>query len=97
MGVLARNGTAGKRGSHGMAKRPAKRLPSRPMSGGEHRRIAFTLQYDGSAFFGWQLQPDRRSVQGEVERVLSRLFARPARVTGSGRTDRGVHATGQVA
>ena len=67
------------------------------MSGGELRRIAFTLQYDGSAFFGWQLQPDRRSVQGEVERVLTRLFDRPTRVTGSGRTDRGVHATGQVA
>jgi tRNA pseudouridine38-40 synthase len=61
------------------------------------RRIRFVLHYDGGEFSGWQLQPERRTVQGEVERVLSRLFDRPARVVGSGRTDRGVHATGQVA
>lgn len=60
-------------------------------------RICLTLHYDGAAFFGWQLQPDARTVQGELERVLTRLFAAPARVIGSGRTDRGVHATGQVA
>jgi tRNA pseudouridine38-40 synthase len=64
---------------------------------GEQRRIAFTVHYDGGSFFGWQLQPEHRSVQGEIEKVLSRLFAAPARVIGSGRTDRGVHATGQVA
>jgi tRNA pseudouridine38-40 synthase len=62
-----------------------------------HRRIRLTVQYDGSEFFGWQLQPRKRTVQGELERVLTRLFARPARVLGSGRTDRGVHAVGQVA
>jgi tRNA pseudouridine38-40 synthase len=67
------------------------------MGSGAKRRIAFTVQYDGSAYFGWQLQPDQPSVQGELERVLSRLFAAPARVIGSGRTDRGVHAVGQVA
>lgn len=43
------------------------------------------------------MQPGRRTVQGEVERVLGRLFAVPVTVLGSGRTDRGVHATGQVA
>jgi len=63
----------------------------------EQRRIAFTVHYDGGSFFGWQLQPEQRSVQGEIEKVLSRLFVAPARVIGSGRTDRGVHATGQVA
>lgn len=63
----------------------------------ETKRIAFTVQYDGGAYHGWQLQPEHRSVQGELESVLTRLFARPARVLGSGRTDRGVHATGQVA
>lgn len=61
------------------------------------RRIRLTVQYDGSAFFGWQLQPHERTVQGELERVASRLFTAPTRVLGSGRTDRGVHATGQVA
>ncbi len=61
------------------------------------RRICLTLHYDGGGFFGWQLQPSDRSVQGELERVLGRLFDRPVRVIGSGRTDRGVHAIGQVA
>lgn len=64
---------------------------------GPDKRFAFTVHYDGSAFFGWQLQREDPSVQGELERVLSRLLNRPARVTGSGRTDRGVHAVGQVA
>jgi tRNA pseudouridine38-40 synthase len=63
---------------------------------GTHR-IRFTLHYDGGDFFGWQFQPDRRSVQGELERVLERLFQSPTRVVGAGRTDRGVHAIGQVA
>lgn len=63
----------------------------------ETHRIALTLHYDGGAFFGWQLQPSERTVQGELERVLTRLLNAPARVIGSGRTDRGVHATGQVA
>lgn len=60
-------------------------------------RIRFTVHYDGRDFLGWQLQSQGRTVQGELERVLTRLFDRPARVIGSGRTDRGVHATGQVA
>lgn len=68
-----------------------------PMASQQTKRIALTVQYDGGPFYGWQLQSDRRSVQGELERVLERLFTRPARVRGSGRTDRGVHATGQVA
>ena len=67
------------------------------MNAGERKRIAFVIQYDGTPFFGWQLQRDRRTVQGELEQVLSRLFDQPTRIIGSGRTDRGVHAIGQVA
>ena len=61
------------------------------------RRLKLTLHYDGGAFFGWQVQPGERTVQGELEAVLSRLADRPVAVLGAGRTDRGVHATGQVA
>jgi tRNA pseudouridine38-40 synthase len=64
--------------------------------GGE-RRIKLTLQYDGAGFFGWQVQPGVRTVQSELESALSRLADRPITVIAAGRTDRGVHATGQVA
>ena len=60
-------------------------------------RLLLTVHYDGSGFHGWPLQPDRRTVQGVLEDVLSRLADRPCTVPGSGRTDTGVHATGQVA
>ncbi|HEX7119022.1 MAG TPA: tRNA pseudouridine(38-40) synthase TruA [Longimicrobiales bacterium] len=67
------------------------------MSPTNERRIKLTLHYDGGGFFGWQVQPGARTVQGELEAALSRLTNRPTRVVGAGRTDRGVHATGQVA
>lgn len=60
-------------------------------------RFKLTLQYDGSQFFGWQIQKDERTVQGEIERALEQLTGARRSVTGSGRTDRGVHALGQVA
>jgi tRNA pseudouridine38-40 synthase len=60
------------------------------------RRFRLDLAYDGSGFAGWQVQPERRTVQGELETVLSRL-GETARPTGAGRTDAGVHALGQVA
>lgn len=63
----------------------------------DHHRIRLLLHYDGGGFAGWQLQPDQRTVQGEIEGVLERLLQEPRRVTAAGRTDRGVHATGQVA
>lgn len=61
------------------------------------RRIKLTLHYDGAGFFGWQVQPGVRTVQAELEAALSRLADRPITVIAAGRTDRGVHATGQVA
>ncbi|HSH45246.1 MAG TPA: tRNA pseudouridine(38-40) synthase TruA [Longimicrobiales bacterium] len=66
------------------------------MSSETRQRIKLTLHYDGSGFHGWQVQPGVRTVQAEVEAVLSRLADRPVRVTAAGRTDAGVHATGQV-
>ena len=59
-------------------------------------RLALTLAYDGSGFAGSQVQPGERTVQGEVERALAGLCRMTPRTVFAGRTDRGVHATGQV-
>jgi tRNA pseudouridine38-40 synthase len=67
------------------------------VSSPNERRIKLTLQYDGSGFYGWQVQPGARTIQGVLEEAVSRLANRPTTVVGAGRTDRGVHATGQVA
>jgi tRNA pseudouridine38-40 synthase len=61
------------------------------------KNFKLVLQYDGTDFNGWQIQPDERTVQGELTRVLSRIMKTDVRVTGAGRTDTGVHAVGQVA
>jgi len=56
-----------------------------------------TIEYDGTDFYGWQYQPDKRTVQGDIEGALKRLTNETIRIIGAGRTDQGVHALGQVA
>jgi len=60
------------------------------------RNLKMTLAYDGTLFHGWQVQPDQITVQGTVQSVLTEIDGPPVLVHGSGRTDAGVHALGQV-
>jgi tRNA pseudouridine38-40 synthase len=61
------------------------------------RNIKLTIEYEGTAYAGWQRQANAPSVQGEIEAVLSRILQEEVSVIGAGRTDAGVHARGQVA
>ena len=61
------------------------------------RNIKLTLEYDGTDFVGWQVQPNGRSVQRVIEQVLSQLLQEEVKTNAAGRTDAGVHARGQVA
>jgi tRNA pseudouridine38-40 synthase len=58
--------------------------------------LRLTVAYDGSAFCGFQWQPVVRTIAGTLEAALLRLFSQPVKIAGAGRTDAGVHATGQV-
>jgi tRNA pseudouridine38-40 synthase len=60
------------------------------------RTVQLVLHYDGSGFSGWQRQPDRRTVQAELEAALDRLCSGPIGALAAGRTDAGVHARGQA-
>lgn len=55
------------------------------------------LSYDGSRYYGWERQPDRDTIQGKLENVLSRMCGEEIDVIGAGRTDAGVHAKAMVA
>jgi tRNA pseudouridine38-40 synthase len=61
------------------------------------RNLRLVLAYDGAGFHGWQRQPGLRTVQACIEEALARITGEPVHLFGSGRTDAGVHALGQVA
>ena len=58
--------------------------------------IKLTLSYDGTDYAGWQFQPGQKTLQGTLQQTLEKITGEPIRVVGSGRTDAGVHAIGQV-
>jgi tRNA pseudouridine38-40 synthase len=60
------------------------------------RRLRIDIAYDGTAFFGWATQPDRRTIQDHVEEAIARISRGDVESVVAGRTDAGVHATGQV-
>jgi tRNA pseudouridine38-40 synthase len=59
-------------------------------------RLKLILEYDGTAYVGWQVQPNGPSIQGALQRALGELLGHEVEVNAAGRTDSGVHATGQV-
>ncbi|MBO4905298.1 MAG: tRNA pseudouridine(38-40) synthase TruA [Lachnospiraceae bacterium] len=62
-----------------------------------NRRIMLTVAYDGTNYSGWQIQPDAETIEGVLDRELSRILGEDIRVIGASRTDAGVHAEGAVA
>ena len=61
------------------------------------RNLKLTIQYDGTKYCGWQKQPNSPGIQGTIEYAIYEITKEKANITGSGRTDAGVHALGQVA
>ena len=61
------------------------------------RNIKLTIEYDGKEFNGWQKQPNKLNIQGTIEKAIEQITKEEVELIGSGRTDSGVHAIGQVA
>jgi tRNA pseudouridine38-40 synthase len=61
------------------------------------KNIRLEIEYDGTNFSGWQIQPKRRTIQEEIEKGLEKILKEKVNLIGAGRTDAGVHALGQVA
>ena len=86
---------------------PGSRPSSRPLSSlipryaglitSRMRTLRITVAYDGTDFSGWQAQPAQPTIQGTIEQALREIEGMPVKIEGSGRTDAGVHALGQVA
>ena len=69
----------------------------RSMSESTSRRIALLVQFDGTDFHGWQMQPNLRTVQGTLSKCLEKMTGEPVVCNASSRTDAGVHAVEQTA
>ena len=61
------------------------------------KNVLIKIEYDGTNFSGWQIQPEARTVQGEIEHVLKYIAGHDVHIHGTSRTDAGVHALGQCA
>ncbi len=61
------------------------------------KRVKLIVAYDGSEYCGWQVQPNGKTIEGELNRALTELLGEPIKVTGASRTDAGVHSNGNVA
>ena len=61
------------------------------------KNFKLIIEYDGSSYHGWQRQKNRKTIQGEIEKAIMTITGKKIALTGSGRTDAGVHAFGQVA
>ncbi|MCP3875870.1 MAG: tRNA pseudouridine(38-40) synthase TruA [Desulfobacteraceae bacterium] len=62
-----------------------------------NKNFRIIIEYDGTNFFGWQKQPQTETIQGKIEKALTQILNQKIKIFGSGRTDAGVHAFGQVA
>ena len=62
-----------------------------------NKNFKLIIEYDGSSYHGWQRQKNRKTIQGEIEKAIMTITGKKIALTGSGRTDAGVHAFGQVA
>jgi tRNA pseudouridine38-40 synthase len=71
--------------------------PKKKRRGPPLRNLRIEIEYDGTRYFGWQVQDGKPTLQGELERAIQEITGAPATLIGSGRTDAGVHAVGQVA
>jgi tRNA pseudouridine38-40 synthase len=85
-----------------VTRHPERRRPPGPLAEidpenpVDDHNIKVVVRYDGYGFAGWQVQPGQRTIQSEIERAMEIIAGYPVKITGSGRTDSGVHALGQV-